>query len=236
MEQYAHNNPIDNVLFVRRGDSVEFLTRVAGTSEGGLAAAASMNEEMQVLSDRMAIFTVSVPKQVQWYSELMLAQAPELIVAQRDSAIAVLQSESWEMLKPMMLYLEEVRKQVTVDLKEERMAVLAGIASERIAVLEAFGEERNVVLERIGAERNLTLDQISALTLSSIEQMVEETGELSKETADHIFWRAFQLLAVPFLALLVVCIVVLLMIRDGINRYMRLIAAGKARDHPGAIE
>jgi len=236
MERYARNHPIDNLLFVRRGDSMEFFKRVAGTSAGGLAAAASMNEEMQMLSDRMAILTVTVPKQVQWHTELMLAQAPEFIAEQRDSTIAALQNESWEMLKPLMLYLEEVRKQVTADFTEERMAVLAGIASERIAVLEALGEERNVVLERIGAERNLTLEQLSALTLSSIEQMMQETGELSKETADHIFWRAFQLLALPFLALLVICIVVLLMIRDGINRYMRLMAAGKGRDHSGAIE
>jgi hypothetical protein len=65
LEAYADNNPFENQLFVRTGDTLKFLKASAGTSSSGLVAAASMSEEMRTLADRMSIFTVTVPKQVQ---------------------------------------------------------------------------------------------------------------------------------------------------------------------------
>jgi hypothetical protein len=236
MEKYATNHPIENLLFVRRVDSINFLKNVAGTSAGGLAAAASMSEEMRSLADRMSIFTVSVPKQVQWQTELMMAQAPAFIAEQRDSTIIALQNESWSMLKPLMAFLEEERKYIASDITRERSAVLEGIASERIAVLQALVEERNFAMEQITNERNATMEQLNALTLASIEHMIRESSEFSREAIDHVFWRALQMLALPFLALIVVCVMVLLMIRDGINRYLRLLAADKGRNQPGPVD
>jgi hypothetical protein len=189
-----------------------------------------MDEQMQSLSDRMALLTVSIPKQVQWHAELMMAQAPSFIDEERDSTIAILEKETVAMLQPLMLYIEEMREEVTNDIAQERIAVMKGIASERIAVLEALVEERNVVLERIGEERNLTIEQIGALMLSTVEQMVDDTGNLSKKTADHIFFRTIQLLALPFLGLAVFCVILLLMIRNGINRYLKILAEAKGVD------
>jgi len=236
LEGYATDSPIENLLFVRRGNSTNFLKNVAGTSAGGLAAAASMSEEMRSLADRMTIFTVSVPKQVQWHAELMIAQAPELIAEQRDSAIAVVQKESWSMLEPLMEFMANERELIASDITRERAAVLEGIASERIAVLHALVDERNFVMEQITSERNLTMEQLNAITLASIELMIKESGEFSKEAIDHVFWRALQMLALPFLGLVVVCVIVLLMIRDGINRYLRLLAAEKGRSQAGPMD
>jgi hypothetical protein len=75
LEAYADNNPFENQLFVRTGDTLKFLKASAGTSSSGLVAAASMSEEMRTLADRMSIFTVTVPKQVQWQTELLMARA-----------------------------------------------------------------------------------------------------------------------------------------------------------------
>jgi hypothetical protein len=236
LETYANENPIDNMLFVRQGDDIEYLKRIAGLSEGGLAAAASMAEEMQTLSDRMAILTASVPKQVQWHTELMMAQAPELIAEQRDSVIATVHKESWNMLVPLMEFVANERELIAADITRERAAVLEGIAAERIAVLEALVQERNFVLEVVANERNLTMEQLNAITLASIEQIIKQSGDFSKDAIDHVFWRTLQLLFLPFVGLFVFCIVVLLMIRRGIDRYLRIMAAEKGRSQSGPVE
>lgn len=236
LESYATDNPFDNLLFVRGGDSTNFLKNVAGTSAGGLAAAASMSEEMRSLADRMSIFTVSVPKQVQWHAELMMAQAPELIAEQRDSAIAVVQKESWNTLEPFMEFMSKERELIAANITRERSAVLEGIAAERIAVLEALVQERNFLLEQVASERNMTMEQLNALTLASIEHMIKESGEFSRNAIDHVVWRLLQLLALPFAALVIFCVVVLLLIRNGVNRYLRLLAVEKGRSQSGPMD
>lgn len=236
MEKYASNHPIENLLFVRRGDSAKFLKSTAGSSAGGLAAAASMSEEIQSLSNRMSILTVSVPKQVQWHTELMLAQAPELVAEQRDSVMAIMQEESQNMLTPLMEFLSTERQQITADMERERSAVLSAIASERIAVLQTLVEERNIILKTIADERNLTLEQLNVLTLSSIEHMIGKTSDLSNQTVDHVFWRAIQLLFLPFVVLMVMCVIVLLMIRNAIRRHLDMLESERPRSHSGSID
>jgi hypothetical protein len=178
----------------------------------------------------MSIFTVSVPKQVQWHTELMMAQAPELVAEQRDSTVAALQRDYWDMLAPLMEYLSAEREQIAREIESERAAVLAGIAAERIVVLETLVEERNIVLKTIADERNLTLEQLNALTLESIEHMIGQSGEFSKQTIDHVFWRASQLLFLPFVVLMVMCVVVLVMIRNAIRRHLQALEIQGRRD------
>ena len=230
---YAKNHPIDNLLFVRGENSFKFLKEVAGTSGGGLSAAASMSEEMRSLADRMSILTVSIPNQFQWQAELMMAEAPEFIAEQRDSTLVAVEREYWNMLRPLMEFMAKERDLVSDDVSRERAAVLKGIAEERIAVLEALAEERNFAMKQVAEERNATMEQLTTLTLQSIERLIEESSKSSQGAIDHVFWRAFQLLAIPVAGLIVFCIVVLLMIRNGLERYLKILAAEKSHGRSG---
>ncbi|UCH82756.1 MAG: hypothetical protein JSW50_09765 [Candidatus Latescibacterota bacterium] len=223
LESWALENSFENMLFVRVGDSSEFLRGLAGDTAGGLAAAASMNVVMQTINDRMAILSAYIPRHVQWQTELLMAQAPELIAGQSDSIMAVVESNVAGMLEPLLAFWIQEREIMTAYLSSERSAVLEGIAAERLAALRALADERNVILERITQERNLTIEQINALTLTAMENMLAESKELSTSTIDHVFWRTIQLMALPAVVLLVVCVAVLLWIRNSINRYLRLL-------------
>ena len=94
--------------------------------------------------------------------------------------------------------------------------------------VESLAEERTAVLEYLTSERSMMMEQINVMTLASIKQMLDESQELSEAAIDHLFWRVLQLLALPFIILLALSVVVLVMIRNGIRRYVDTIeAAGR---------
>jgi hypothetical protein len=225
LEIYAENNPITNLLFVRLGDSTEFLKAIAGEDVGGLAAAASMHDQMRTINDRTALYTRLVPRQVQWHTELMLARAPEFVAEQHDSVVAELQRDSQLMLDPLLSFIEKERGILMKYISSERSAITTQLADERIAALQTLAEERIAVLEKISEERNNTFRDLNALTLASLERMFIESEELAASAVDRVFWRAVQMLALPFVLLIVVGAIALLMIRNWIQRYLRLLEA-----------
>jgi hypothetical protein len=126
-----------------------------------------------------------------------------------------------------MVFLQQEREEIATDIGQERAAVLAGIAAERMAVLQALIEERSLVLEAIAQERNMTMEQMNAVTLEVIDHMLQKSEDLSTVAVDHVFRRAIQLLVLPFLVFLVVCGIALVMIRNWIRRYLRLLESGQ---------
>jgi len=225
---YAEKRPFDSLHFVRKGGNIEFLKAIAGSSSGGLVAAASMSEEMKALSDRMNIFTVTIPRQVQWQNELIAVRLAALVDAKADSALALFTTESGTILDPLLMFMTRERDLMMAYLSDERSAVIEGIATERIAALESLAEERTAVLEHLTSERSMMMEQINVMTLASIKQMLDESQELSESAIDHLFWRVLQLLALPFIILLALSVVVLVMIRNGIRRYVDTVeAAGR---------
>lgn len=223
VETWAENNRFTSQLFVRPGDSAQFLVAIAGASPGGLAAAASMHDQLRTVNDRTTIFTGYLPKQIQWHSELMAAQFAEFVTGSGDSVIATMEGRTATLFEPFLAFAAKEREFLTDYISEERTAILQAIVDERMATFRELEEERSIILERIATERNLTLEQMNAMTLAFVEQMIEESKDISATSIDRVFWRALQLLALPFMALLVLCVVVLIMIRNAIRRYLRII-------------
>jgi len=210
MVAYATSNPIENQLFVRPPGGERFLKATAGgEAVGGLAAAASMNEGMRQLSDRMGIFTVSVPKQVQWQTELIMARTPMIVAEQRDSLIAGFDEGSVSMAS----FIEKERAIMMAFISAERSAALIQLVETRSILLKTLADERTLVLQAITDERNETMEQLNVMTLGSIESMLSESGELTTSTIDHLFLRTTQLLSLIFVGILVLCAVIFVMIR-----------------------
>lgn len=206
----AAQYPIRNQLFVREAFVPRLAKQIAGDVKGGLGAAGAMHEQMLALTDRANVMTALLPRQVQWQSQLLLAQGESLVATRLDSAFTD--------LHPFLEYVSEERRQVTKDLGTERAAILTGIASERLAVLEVLAQERAEILAALANERNLTLQELNKLTLTAIREIVAESQTVADHTIDRIYRRSLQLLAVPALVCLILVIIVIILVRNAINR------------------
>ena len=206
----AAEHPIKNQLFVRETLTPKLAAEMSGDVTGGLGAAGAMYEQMLALTDRANVMTALLPRQVQWQSQLLLAQGEAIVASRIDSAFSDLQ--------PFLEYLSDERRQVTKDISSERSAILSGIAVERLAVLEALAQERSAVLTALGEERNVTLQEINALTLAAIKEIVIESQAVADHAIDRVYRRSLQLLAIPALVCLVLVIIVIVLVRNAINK------------------
>jgi len=223
-EEWAKEYPIQNMLFVHPGESHNYLMALADDGVGGLAAAASLNQQMMTMNDRIATFTTSVPKQVQWQTELMLTRTPNLIEAQRDSTLLAIRQEYIAMLEPMLNFLHEERLGFTKDLERERVAVLEVLEKERLQVLQSLTDQLILALDRISAERTATIESINESSRGTVAQVMGESEELTMVVIDRIFSKMVQVMILPSLVLLSLVVVAMFMLRNAHRRHLEVLA------------
>jgi hypothetical protein len=220
---WAANHPINNSSFVREQVNTELLVRAghasAATVAGGLSAAASMNAQMQELSNQMAIANTSIPKMAQWHAELMMEEAPEFIAKEREAVMSDVRQETQLILQELMAFSDAQRVALTDDLREERTATLNTVHQDLLLLLTTAEKERIAVIEALGQERLDTLEQLNAITLAAIRAMITESESLTTAAIDRVFWRVIQLMALPTLGLILFIIILMWMLRNALNKH-----------------
>jgi hypothetical protein len=106
---------------------------------------------------------------------------------------------------------------------------LEALASERTEVLTYLEKERQAAFAEISDERNAIVKEVDALTLAAINHILAEsraTLEFSiSEFSTHLdryYWRTIQLLALPFLLLALFIVLVMIWVRNKVNRILDL--------------
>ena len=223
VQQWASDHPINNSSLVREQINSELLVRAGQASAaniaGGLSAAASMNAQMQELSNQLAIANTSIPKMAQWHAELVMEEAPEFIAREREAVMSDLRNETQVILQELMAFSDRQRVALTEDLRQERTATLNTAHADLLLLLSTAEKERIAVIEALGQERLDTLEQLNAITLAAVRAMITESESLTTAAIDRIFWRVIQLLAVPFLGLLAFISLLMWMLRNALNRH-----------------
>jgi len=79
------------------------------------------------------------------------------------------------------------------------------IAQERKAFFETLQTERETILQSIDEQRIATLSEID----SSSNRILKTTMDQSKQLIDHLFIRAFQLLAASLLCGIILAVLVI---------------------------
>jgi hypothetical protein len=74
----------------------------------------------------------------------------------------------------------------------ERVATLASLTAEREAILAAIADMRGATFTDMGTQTERSLDRMDKLSTAT----VQDVGRVSKDTIDHLFWRALELLLV----------------------------------------
>ncbi|UCG89195.1 MAG: hypothetical protein JSW71_11920 [Gemmatimonadota bacterium] len=219
IDSLAREEPIGNNTFSRASVSLEW-TDLVGASPTGLAGtAANMERQLDEVTNRLAYYNEYLFKQARWQSELMIGQVTN--VQQVDSTLTSLRQS-------LAIY-AELAGSVPELVASERTALVDAIERERISVVEAIDLQRietvgalegqvDLLLRSIGAERALILAAVNAeriATLASLDSILAERIDQTKEVVDRLVWRLAQLVAVLGLVLLLVGVGLYRLLRGG---------------------
>jgi hypothetical protein len=229
VRNFAAAHPLKNMRFIREGFDAETLEAMGASVSGGLGVAGSMNEQMVALTDRANIMMPYLQRQIYWQSALLMEDSRSLAADLTDSTIAAVNEEMFGNLDPLFEFAVRQRALVTRDLAHERAAIFSEIAAERKEILVFLAGERNEVIKAIAAERNATMQEIDALTLSVLERVTRESQSAVLAGVDRVYARTLQLLLIPFFALAVFMVIVMLWVRSAFNRMLTRLE-GRVRD------
>lgn len=217
---FAAANPLKNMRFVREGFDKETMAAMGASVSGGLGAAGAMNEQMVALIDRANIMMPYLQRQIYWQSAMIMEDSKKLVADLTDSTLVAVREEAFGHLDPIFEFADEQRALMVRDVARERSAILLAIANERNEVLKSLAAERGELIKAIANERNATMRDIDALTLTVLERVTQESQSAVTTSIDRIYMHTLQLLAVPFLLVAVFVVVVMLWVRNIINRVL----------------
>ncbi len=140
--------------------------------------------------------------------------------------VVALGNEMFGHLDPLFEFIDQQRALIASDVARERTAVFAAIAQERSEVLNALTAERKEILSAIDNERIATLRDIETLTLSVLETVRKEAQRGATSSVDHFYTRALQVLVIPFLLVGIFVTVVMVWVRNTVNRVLQRVENG----------
>ena len=210
---FAAANPLKSMRFVREGYDRTALNAMGAKVSGGLGAAGEINEQMVALSDRLHLMMPYFQRQIQWQSALFMEDSKILLSDLTDSTLVAVREEVFGHLDPIFEFVDGQRAIASNDIARERSLIVHAVA-------EMLASERSEVLAVISAERKATMRDLDALTLAIHERAVQESQSIVTSSADYVFMRTLQLLAIPFLLVVVFVVAVMLWVRSTVNRLL----------------
>jgi hypothetical protein len=160
--------------FIYRDTVVPVLGEVIGDQElDTLQTVGSLAIGMEEMVDQLAVHMNLLTKQARWQAELVLVETFKNQDAKEAASTLVELVDSLNQISPVVAQFPEL------------------IAQERKAFFETLQTERETILQSIDEQRIATLSEID----SSSNRILKTTMDQSKQLIDHLFIRAFQLLA-----------------------------------------
>jgi len=214
IQRFVRENPIRDLSFGRRsaGLRASAVTAAAwGTSV--TSAVAQIDETARELSDRLTIYAEQLPQIARWQGEILLLQSerefltkPVTNIDDIDKRLGTIDdnfatvtgfvtSTPAIIAAERTLMLEALARERTTLLSEvdrQRVATLVSLTAEREAILAAIADLRGATFTDLGTQTERSLDRMDKLSTAT----VQDVGRVSKDTIDHLFWRALELLLV----------------------------------------
>ena len=181
------NHPIARD-FIYRDTVVPILGKIIGNQElDTLQTIGSLAIGMEEMADQFAVYMGLLSKQARWQTELVLLETFNNQDPKEALSTIVELADSLIQISPNVAQFPEL------------------IAQERKAFFETLKTERETILQSIDEQRIATLSEID----TSSNRILKTTTDQSKELIDHLFIRAFQLLAVSLIFAVVLAILVI---------------------------
>jgi len=174
--------------FIYRDTVVPILGEVIGNQElDTLQTVGSLAIGMEEMADQLAVHMNLLTKQARWQAELVLAETFKNQDAKEAASTLVELINSLNQISPVVAQFPGL------------------IAQERKAFFETLQTERETILQSIDEQRIATLSEID----SSSNRILKTTMDQSKQLIDHLFIRAFQLLAASLLCGIILTVLVI---------------------------
>ena len=219
VEKWVIENPIDNVVMVRKSTRALSAKLASETGRGAGAAIGGIAETVSDLSDRLTIYAASAPNQARWQAQLLVydlldeAELESLGPTTESLADSIDRIATTFELTPDLVVRERAKTLEEIDsiaqalldsIDSQRVATIEALASERIAVLDAIERERIAILDTVREERAATIAEGGAV----MGALVQGSFDRAEGLIEQIFWDAAILLAGCGVGLLFIGLVV----------------------------
>ncbi len=196
---WADENPLDNPLFLRRSVA-EAVADVLGAEQfGGMSTLGSMAEMAQDAQQMALIFASTMPKEVRWQSELLIASLTDSL--RFNSLLEAI--ERMEVMEETARFLRDAPDLIA----GERAAVLRAISEERLEMLREIDRQRLTTLQEViewaASERAIMLEEMARMVASERQAVFADAETITRGVVDHIFLRLVQVGAVVAVLVLV---------------------------------
>ena len=203
---WVETHPIEGDLVARPTARADLASLVPPRQGGTLQAAASIQETVGDMNDRITILTQQAPTEARWQAEYLVASLFEARLS--DDVDTVVGS-----LESMTAFLERFEDTASAQtaaifdgIEEERRKVFDAIERERAEILAAISNEREQVLNGVDLRVAKTTNDVDQLTRGLIDQATGELDAVGRGLIDHFFLRLAQVLLVVFVAALVILV------------------------------
>ena len=212
---WASAHPIQAGLSGRKSADFDLIRSTYQDDFGVRSSLKSLQEGLGDITARLDSYNSYLPKQARWQAELLandlsrdpalgmaasnfeiLAKAaqqsatnldriPEMAGKARELAIADVDQQR---LAVQSFVIGE-RERLADEMTEQRIDAIADLRSERLAATSDLRAERQIVLDAVHAEEVGAMNDLREFS----QQTLNDFDRRSRRLADHIFWRALEL-------------------------------------------
>ena len=209
--EYAEQNPLPGRLW--RPSPTPLLAAYRERTGGGLFGdVKSLNSSVEDISNRLAIMTTQLPKQILWHTDLLIQtrledfslddlsgqveqlgaavqDVPDEIERHRIETLADIDRQRRETIEAMDAEFDETMNQIS----EQRISTLADIDAQRLDTLEHINTQRTETMDRLDATTDRALAEISVQRIDTldriddtVEAVLENLNSQRDETVIHL--------------------------------------------------
>jgi hypothetical protein len=218
--KWAAEHPIRYAIADRETALARVLERDAASFYSTGDVVAEVTTAVDDLNRRLELYSAQLFRQVRWEAESfkseilsdlkvdqVLPLAERAVTSAEHAVVAV------DRLTPAVERALSVMEGAPKLLLGERDAVIKVLQDELTRTITFVQEERIVALEHLTKERIAALNDMRETLVEERKALTQHIEHLSLKVVDHACWRAAQLLALLFVALLVVLVVAFLTLK-----------------------
>jgi hypothetical protein len=215
---WASAHPIQAGLSGRKSADSDLIRSTYQDDLGALSSLKALEEGLGDITARLDAYNSYLPKQARWQAELLandLGRDPALGTAASNFGVlakAVQQSASTLDRIPEMAgnarqaavadvdqqrlaaqsFLSGERERIADEMTQQRIDTIADLRGERLAATADLRAERQIVLDAVHTEEAGAMSDLHEFS----QQTLNDFDRRSRRLADHLFWRALELVLV----------------------------------------
>jgi hypothetical protein len=212
IRDFAADNPIEGTIAMRTTAVGPLAERLRKTKMGAFANVSGMAESLDDLSDRLAIYAESLPRQARWQAELAVFDLgltePRVLEALEDlNRLGTVSGRATGLIDdlPSMIdeRLDEVAPAVessiaSIDLDPLRAEVDAMVSDHLDVALAAVTRERIAALETVSREREIVLADVERMFGDVMDRSFERVEAQIDARMPHLIVVGLAVMVGPF--------------------------------------